>query len=126
MGGMAALYGVVDGKATYEGRVLAEWLPEIVEEVVAAADPERVLLFGSVERGDDGPDSDIDLMVVLPTLDYDRRRELTAALRARLTTTAPVQLFLTDERECVRRRDVVGSMHYVPLREGRVLYERAT
>lgn len=44
----AAPYRVVDGKPTYDGRPLAEWLPEIVDEIVAATRPVRVLLFGSV------------------------------------------------------------------------------
>ncbi len=122
---MTAVYGLSDGKATYEGLTLAEWVPTIVEELVESAQPQRIILFGSVARGDDGPDSDIDLMVVLPSLDYDRRREVASRLRSLLRTSAPVQLLITDERECRRRRNVIGSMHYHPLREGRLIYERA-
>ncbi len=84
-----------------------------------------MLLFGSVARGDDGPDSDIDLMVVLPDLDYRRRHEIEADLYYLLGGSIPIQVFVTDVRECRRRRDVIGSMHYWPLREGRVVYERA-
>ncbi|MPY92415.1 MAG: hypothetical protein GEV08_04890 [Acidimicrobiia bacterium] len=122
---MSAGYAVIDGKAAYDGRTLAEWLPDILDELVAAADPQRIVLFGSVARADDGPDSDIDMMVVLSHLDYARRRELTSHLRSSLSSPAPIQLFLTDDRECRRRRDVVGSMHYNPLREGRLVHERA-
>ena len=121
---MAVTYDIVDGRAVYDGRTLAEWVPQIVGELVEAARPARIVLFGSVARGDDGPDSDIDLMIVFPSLDYQRRRELAGHLRSRLTTPAPVQLFLTDERECERRRDVIGSLHYHPLREGRLVYGR--
>lgn len=118
-------YEVRDGKATYDGRTLAEWLPEIVGALVARSAPERVILFGSVARGDDGPDSDIDLMVVLPSLDYSTRRDVEATLRRSIPKLVPVQVFVTDTRECDRRRDVIGSMHYWPLREGRVVYARA-
>ena len=121
---MAITYAVVDRRAVYDRRTLAEWVPQIVDELVEAARPARVILFGSVARGDDAPDSDIDLMVVLPSLDYLQRRELAGHLRSRLSTPAPVQLFLTDERECERRRDVIGSLHYHPLREGRLVYGR--
>lgn len=117
-------YLVRDGKAFYERRSLAEWVPEIVDAIVAVSQPSRVILFGSVARGDDGPDSDIDLMVVLPSLDYARRHEIEAELVGAVSHTAPVQIFVTDERECARRRDVIGSMHYWPLREGRVVHER--
>ncbi|MGH9063658.1 MAG: nucleotidyltransferase domain-containing protein [Acidimicrobiales bacterium] len=118
-------YQVRDGKALYEGRTLAEWVPEIVDAIVAASSPSQVILFGSVARGDDGPDSDIDLMVVLPSLDYARRREREADLGGVVSPRVPAEIFVTDERECARRRDVIGSMHYWPLREGRIVYARA-
>lgn len=118
-------YEVRDGKARYGGRTLAEWVPNVVETAVAACDPVQVLLFGSVARGDDGPDSDLDLMVVCSSVDYAKRHELEAKLYGALGGALPVQVFVTDRRECERRRDVVGSMHYWPLREGRVVYARA-
>ena len=122
---MSAAYEVRDGKATYDGRTLAEWVPEVVEQIVRVSDPEQVVLFGSVARGDDGPDSDIDIMVVLASIDYSKRRELGARIRHVTPALVPTQIFVTDTRECTRRRDVIGSMHYWPLREGRVVYERA-
>lgn len=109
----------------YDGRSLADWVPDVVGQALRACGPVRIVLFGSVARGDDGPDSDIDLMVVLPVLDYRQRHAVEAAVRQAITAPVPVQVFVTDERECQRRRDVVGSQHYWPLREGRVLYERA-
>ncbi len=118
-------YEVRDGKAIYDGRTLAEWVPEVVDALVRCCDPEQVLLFGSVARGDDGPDSDLDLMVVCSSIDYTKRHELEAELYAAIGGRAPVQLFVTDRRECRRRRDVIGSTHYWPLREGRVVYARA-
>ncbi|MDQ6838928.1 MAG: nucleotidyltransferase domain-containing protein [Actinomycetota bacterium] len=123
---MAQAVEVVNGKVRYEGRTLAEWVPHIVRQLVDAADPEKIILFGSVARGDDGPDSDVDLMVVLGSVDYSERRESGAELERALNAPVPTQVFVTDERECRRRRDVVGSMHYWPLREGKVVYERAS
>jgi len=114
-----------DGKARYHDRTLVEWVPNLVDLVVEASSPEEVLLFGSVARGDDGPDSDLDLMVVCSSVDYAKRHELEATLYGALGGALPVQVFVTDRRECERRRDVVGSMHYWPLREGRVIYARA-
>jgi len=84
-------YEMRDGKALYGGRTLAEWVPEVVDAVVRACDPEEVLLFGSVARGDDGPDSDIDLMVVCSSIDYTKRHELVVCPPndARFTRPAP-------------------------------------
>jgi predicted nucleotidyltransferase len=39
-------------------------LDEIVRRVVEVAHPDRIILFGSAARGEMGPDSDIDLLVV--------------------------------------------------------------
>ena len=39
-------------------------LDEIVRRVVDAAQPDNIILFGSAARGEMGPDSDIDLLIV--------------------------------------------------------------
>jgi uncharacterized protein len=44
-------------------------LAEIVRRLVACFQPERIYLFGSRARGDMGPDSDYDLLMVLDRLD---------------------------------------------------------
>lgn len=108
-----------------DGKTLAEWVPVIVEQLVREFEPLRIVLFGSVARGDDGPDSDIDLMVVLPSLDYARRHEWMSRYRGAVTAPLALDVFVTDEREWQRRRDVIGSMHYWPAREGRLVYGRA-
>jgi Nucleotidyltransferase domain len=41
-------------------------LAEIVRSLIEAYQPERIYLFGSLARGEGGPDSDYDLMVVVP------------------------------------------------------------
>ena len=43
-----------------------EAITEITRRIVAECQPVRVYLFGSAVRGEDGPDSDLDFLVVLP------------------------------------------------------------
>jgi predicted nucleotidyltransferase len=38
----------------------------LVSQIVEAVHPLRIILFGSVARGDMRPDSDIDLLIVMP------------------------------------------------------------
>jgi uncharacterized protein len=114
---------VVDGRIRYSGRTLAEWVPNIVTDLVTAARPLQVLLFGSVARGVDGPDSDIDLLVVLPQVEQDHRHELTVKLARAITAPVPVDLLVTDSAEIAERGDLPGILR-VALREGRVVYER--
>ncbi len=91
-------YEVRGGKAVYGGRTLSEWVPEVVDAVVRAYDPEQVILFGSVARGDDGPDSDLDLMVVCSSIDYTKRHELEAQLYA---ASAAVPRYSSSSRTAV-------------------------
>ncbi|MFN8108368.1 MAG: nucleotidyltransferase domain-containing protein [Thermoleophilia bacterium] len=108
------------------GGRLRALVPAAVDEIVRAADPVRVILFGSVTRGEDGPDSDLDFLVVLDDVQPGlQRRRLTREIRRAITVDAPVDVFVTDLAESSRRRVVPGSIHYWPMREGEVVYERA-
>jgi predicted nucleotidyltransferase len=42
----------------------AETLQEIIRRIVEVAQPEQIILFGSAARGQMGPNSDVDLLVV--------------------------------------------------------------
>ena len=44
--------------------VSEEALEEIIRRVAEVAQPERIILFGSAARGEMGPNSDVDLLVV--------------------------------------------------------------
>jgi predicted nucleotidyltransferase len=115
---------VVDGKVRFDGRTLAEWVPDIVAAIVERFDPLQIILYGSVARGDDGPDSDIDLLVVLPEI-AERYWETEAQLSSVATIGPATDVLIATPQEIADRRDVPGSSVYWPLREGRVVYERA-
>lgn len=44
----------------------ARLLEELVRRIVEAVHPLRIILFGSAARGKMGPDSDLDVLVVMP------------------------------------------------------------
>jgi predicted nucleotidyltransferase len=48
-------------------------LKEVVSRIRQASNPLRVILFGSAARGDAGPDSDLDILVVVPNGTHRRR-----------------------------------------------------
>ena len=47
-----------------KGTVDPEVLEEIIRRIIACANPEKIVLFGSSARGEMGPSSDIDLLVI--------------------------------------------------------------
>ena len=58
----------------------AALLDEVVRRLVEELHPERIYLFGSKARGDWGPDSDYDFMILLP---YDIARSYEFIVRGR-------------------------------------------
>lgn len=110
--------------ALWNGRTLREWVPIAVDDIVRFCQPRRVILFGSVARGEDGPDSDLDFLVILDHLDQTRRIELMGKVRGAISARAPIDVLVTDVQEFERRKNLLGSMQYWPAREGQVVYER--
>ena len=120
----ALAYTVVGNKARWDGRSLAEWVPEAAQCIAEAFSPRKILLFGSVARGDDGPDSDLDFLVVFDHLDGRRHDVGVAILRATSEIGAPIDVFVTDLADIAQRGSDPGLLR-VALREGRVVHERA-
>lgn len=110
---------VIDGKVLYDGRTLADWAPVLAERIYQRCQAERVVLFGSVARGDDGPDSDIDLLVVLPKVQR-RHDAAVAVLRELRDLPAPVDVVVIDSAGFQRERHVPGIVR-VAMREGQSL-----
>lgn len=48
----------------WHGRPVTDWVDLVISDIATAEDPERIVLFGSVARGEAGPDSDVDVLVV--------------------------------------------------------------
>src|SRR6266853_1004857 len=57
--------------------------PELLDSVVSYFKPQRVILFGSKARGEAGPDSDIDLLVIVDDDTPPEKLSLRAGYEAR-------------------------------------------
>ena len=114
------------GLFLYEGKTLEEWLPSVVELVAGRFDPFKVVLFGSLARGEANYDSDIDLLVVFDHVERENKRELTVEIRRALAEIpVPLDVIVTDVDEIERQGHIVGTVLRPALREGRVVYERS-
>ncbi|HSS51939.1 MAG TPA: nucleotidyltransferase domain-containing protein, partial [Thermoanaerobaculia bacterium] len=49
---------------------------QMVRRIVSQFHPEKIILFGSHARGDAGPDSDVDLLIVMPYLGSRREKQV--------------------------------------------------
>jgi predicted nucleotidyltransferase len=94
----------------------------IVERLIEAYQPERLYLFGSKARGDSGPDSDFDLMVVVPDdAPPTRKRSWLAYDELRSTGTAADVLVWTRS-VFESRLHLVASLPATVIREGKLLH----
>ena len=97
-------------------------LRAVVERPIEAYRPERIYVFGSMARGEAGPDSDYDLLLIVPDdAESDRRGSRLAYRALRGTGTAADVLVSTRSRFDARAR-VVASLPATVLREGRLLH----
>jgi uncharacterized protein len=91
--------------------------------LIVQLDPEEIWLFGSRARGDHRPDSDIDLLVVLPDgLERDRYT-LRAANRPLRGGGAVVEVFPVARRAFEEDPGALGGLVAAARAEGRRLYK---
>lgn len=95
----------------------------MVTRIVQKFDPEQVILFGSRARGDAGPDSDVDLLVVMDVegSKLEKCLEIRGALHDFIIS---LDIIVTRPEEFAWRKDVVGTIEWPASREGKVLYAR--
>jgi len=101
-----------------------EAIAEITRRLVEFYAPVRIYLFGSVARGDDGPDSDLDFLVVVPD-DAPAEKTKPGAARRAVWGTGVAKDIITWRRTDFERRAewVKASLPATVVREGRLLYE---
>ncbi|HEV8578553.1 MAG TPA: nucleotidyltransferase domain-containing protein [Thermoanaerobaculia bacterium] len=96
---------------------------KMVRRIVSRFRPERIILFGSHARGDAGPDSDVDLLVVMPV--QGSKREMAVEIGVALhDIRVPKDIIVTTPEAFESRKEVVGTIERPAARQGRVLYAR--
>jgi len=102
-------------------KVLAEKiLEEIVKRIVEAVAPEKIILFGSAARGEMGPDSDLDILVVKAGV---HRRNTARIIRRNLFGVGvPLDIVVVTPEDIERYGDCPALIIEPALREGRVVY----
>jgi hypothetical protein len=104
--------------------VTEESLGAIVQRLVPALHPHKIIVFGSYVYGDPSPDSDVDLLVILDTQarPVDRYLRVSRLLRPR---PFPLDILVKTPEEVTRAMAQGNPFIVEILTQGRVLYERA-
>jgi uncharacterized protein len=92
-----------------------------LQRLIAAADPVKIVAFGSRAKGTAREDSDLDLAVILPADTVLQDTSLWGALSG---LSMSVDMIVTNENLHERLQRSINSVHYDIDREGVVLYEK--
>jgi len=98
-----------------------EQMDKLVERIVTAVHPLRIIVFGSAARGEMGPDSDVDVLVVMP--DGTHRLRTMQFLHGHFSgLPLAVDVLVATPEDLERHRDNIGLIYYTILREGTEVY----
>lgn len=99
-------------------------LPALTSALVSAYEPRRIILFGSTARGEAGPDSDFDILIVVDDDAEPRRRRSRLAYEVLWPVGRAGDILVMTRTEYERRAGVHASLAAIIRDEGSVLYER--
>lgn len=99
-------------------------LDETLRRILAVVKPTKVVLFGSAARGSMGANSDIDLLVVVPS-GVHRRQTAQKIYRNMVGVGFAADIVVVTEEDVKQYRDRPGLVIMPALEEGRVLYAAA-
>lgn len=85
--------------------------------------PQKIILFGSYAHGEPGPDSDVDLLVVMPF--QGRAVDQVVAMRERVASPFALDLLVKTPAEIAARLAIGCPFTAELLSRGRVMYEAA-
>lgn len=98
-------------------------LDDIIRRIVEVAQPEKIILFGSAARGEMGPNSDVDLLIIKRGADaLDLMGQIYRNLHG---VSAAVDAIVVTPEDVERYKDSHALVIKPALREGKVVYEAA-
>lgn len=108
---------------TLDKTKITKMIDEMANIIVGRFHPDKIILFGSHAKGNAGPDSDVDLLVVMPAPCAKRQKQIDIRLAIR-DIHMPKDIIVVTSDDLEKYRNVVGTIIYPALREGKSLYER--
>jgi uncharacterized protein len=104
--------------------VMSPLLDEIISRLVKGLQPDQIYLFGSQARGQAGPGSDIDLLVVVPNSGLPRHQREAKSYDLLWGLTTPVDVIVLTRAEFNRTSRVKTSLAATVKSKGKLLYEK--
>ncbi|MBI5748375.1 MAG: nucleotidyltransferase domain-containing protein [Nitrospinae bacterium] len=96
-------------------------LNEIIKRIVSTAHPKKVILFGSAVRKEMHANSDIDLLVVIPSGRH-RRKTAQNIYKNLIGLGFAADVIVVTEKDIEQFKENIGMIIKPAIEEGRVLY----
>jgi predicted nucleotidyltransferase len=98
-----------------------EVIQELVRRLVEVAHPVRILLFGSAARGEMRPESDLDVLVIVPD-GVHRRKTAQRISRCLIGFPVATDIVVATESDLQQYQDNFSLVYYPAVREGKEIY----
>lgn len=98
-----------------------KYIEDLRAQIVQAAQPQKIILFGSYAYGEPHADSDVDLLVVMPFEGSPLRQAF--KLRTQMVVPRAVDLLVRTPEQLAERLAMGDSFMRELLEHGKVLYE---
>ena len=96
-------------------------IQELVHRLVEVAHPSRILLFGSAARGEMRPESDLDVLVIVPD-GVHRRKAAQRIYRRLIGFPVATDIVVATESDVRKYQDNFSLVYYPAVREGKEIY----
>ncbi len=96
-------------------------IDELIQRIVSVVHPLRIILFGSGARGEMGPESDLDVLIVMPE-NVHRRRTAQDIHQHLLGFPVPVDVLVVTQEDLKCHKDNIGLIYHRALQEGQDIY----
>lgn len=101
-----------------------EMVQSMAKRIAQKFRPMKIIVFGSWARGEAGPGSDVDLLVIMDCT-HEQKQEIQAAIRKELREfKVPKDIIVANPEDINKYKDAWWTVYYPALEEGKVLYER--
>jgi len=100
---------------------LSKAIDYLVNAIIREVKPLRIILFGSVSKGEVNINSDIDLLVVMPD-GIHRRRTAQLLYRKIIGVDYPFDILVSTPADLEKHKDNIGLIYQTILKEGKEVY----